>query len=113
MKYDPVTRSTTSEMFMSGGEGAQDQQGIWVGFWKVRRHVVFDPSIQPANPNFRLLYFVEGHALCVRERAVEQKEVITVSNPYDRDFALEQYTAWYSSNATVANEKKARIEFVD
>ena len=86
-------------------------QDIWVGLWHGRRHVVFDPSIQPENPEFMLLYFVEGHAFCARKRTVEQKEITIVRNPGDREFALEQYAKWLSTNAYIAAEKKARLEF--
>lgn len=51
---------------------------IWVGRWRSKRYVVFDPSIQPENPEYMLLYFVEGRSLCVRKRADERKEVVTV-----------------------------------
>jgi hypothetical protein len=83
----------------------------WVGVWHGKRHVVFDPSMQPENPEFMFLYFVEGHSLCARKRAVERKDVITAKNPYDREFALEQYALWCSTNAGVAAEKKASQEF--
>ena len=87
-----------------------NQQDIWVDLWRGKRHVVFDPSIQPENSEFMLLYFVEGHALCARLE-IERKEVATVSNPYDREFALEQYAQWLSTNAQIAAEKKSRLEF--
>lgn len=86
-------------------------QEIWVGLWHGKRHVVFDPSIQPENQEFMLVYFVEGHALCARRRTVERREVTTVRNPYDREFALEQYAQWLSVNSPVAAEKKSRLEF--
>ena len=89
----------------------QVPKDTWVGLWHGKRHVVFDPSIQPENPEFMLLYFVEGHSLCARKRTVERKEVITVHNPYDHEFALEQYALWFSVNARIASEKKARQEF--
>ena len=89
----------------------EEKQETWVGLWHGKRHVVIDPSIKPVNSEFMLLYFVEGHSLCARKRAVEQKEVTTVQNPCDREFALEQYGLWYSANARIAAEKKARQEF--
>ncbi len=89
----------------------QAPKETWVGLWHRGRLVVFDPSIQPENPEFMLLYFVEGHSLCARRRTVERKEVTTVQNPYDREFALEQYALWCSANARIAAEKKARQEF--
>ena len=89
----------------------QAPKETWVGLWHGKRHVVFDPSIQPENPEFMLLYFVKGHSLCARKRTVELKEVTTVHNQYDRDFALEQYALWRSGNARIADEKKARQEF--
>ena len=81
-------------------------QEIWVGLWHGKRYVVYDPSIQPEAPDFMLLYFVEGHALCAKKRAVERKEVRTVSNPDDREFALAQYDRWLSVNASIAADKK-------
>ncbi len=89
----------------------QNSQAIWVGLWHGKRHVVFDPSIQPNNPDFMLLYFVEGHALCARKHAAEQTEVTIVADPYDRDFALAQYAQWLSKNGRSTADKKARPEF--
>jgi|APMI01.1.fsa_nt_gi hypothetical protein len=89
----------------------QTHHEIWVGLWHRKRHVVFDPSIQPENLEYMLLYFVEGHALCARKRTVERKEVTTVHHIYDREFALEQYRLWFSANASIAVEKKACKEF--
>ncbi len=86
-------------------------QEIWVGLWRGGRRVVFDPSIQPENPEFVLLYFVEGHALCARRRADERNEVTRVHIPDDLEFALEQYAKWLSVNSRVAAEKKSRLEF--
>src|SRR3990172_6888871 len=86
-------------------------QDIWVGLWHGKRHVVFDPSIQPENPEFMFLYFVEGHVLCARKRTVERKEVTTVLNPDDREFAIAQYAQWLSANAGVAADKKSHPEF--
>lgn len=96
---------------MIDSENSPAPQDIWVGLWHGKRHVVFDPTIQPENPEFMLLYFVEGHALCARERTVERKEVTTVLNPYDREFALAQYDQWLSANARDAADKKSRPEF--
>jgi hypothetical protein len=89
----------------------QSKQSIWVGLWHKKRHVVFDPSIQPDHPDFILLYFVEGHVLCARKRAVERTEVTTIANPDDRDFALAQYTQWLNENGSIVANKKARTEF--
>ncbi|MBK5913733.1 hypothetical protein [Rhodocyclus purpureus] len=86
-------------------------QEVWVGLWRGQRHVVFDPLIQPDNSEFILLYFVEGRALCARKRANERYELSPVSNPRDRDFALEQYCLWRSTHAHIAAEKKARRAF--
>lgn len=93
-------------------ENQQNLQAIWVGLWHEKRHVVFDPSIQPDNTDFMLLYFVEGHTLCARKRATERTEVTTVTDPYNRDFALAQYAYWLATNGRVAAEKKACPEFV-
>ena len=86
-------------------------QEVWVGLWRGQRHVVFDPLIQPDNSEFMLLYFVEGRALCARKRANERYELSPVSNPRDREFALEQYCRWRSANTQVAAEKKGRRVF--
>lgn len=96
---------------MTDSASSQATQETWVGLWHGKRHVVFDPSIQPENPEFMLLYFVEGHALCARKRTVERKEVATVRNPEDRELALERYACWCTVNACIAAEKKARQEF--
>jgi hypothetical protein len=85
-------------------------KSIWVGLWHGKRHVVFDPSIQPENPEFILLYFVEGHALCTRKRTVERKAVTTVHDSEDREFALAQYGQWVAANARIADNKKTRPE---
>lgn len=89
----------------------QNNSAIWVGLWHGRRHVVFDPSIQPENPEFMLLYFVEGHALCARKRTSDRSEVTTVRIPPDRDFALSQYSYWLSQNRDIAAERKASAAF--
>lgn len=94
----------------------EEKQEVWVGIWHNNRHVVLEPSIQPENQEFMLLYFVEGHSLCVRNRDVERiafknKEITTVKNPYVRDFALEQYSLWYSANAHIAELKKSAQQF--
>lgn len=90
---------------MTLSEASPPSASIWVGLWN-NRHVVFDPSIQPIATQFMLLYFVQGQALCLREREVERKKVRTERNPYDREFALSQYSQWLSSNAHVVAEKK-------
>lgn len=89
----------------------EDAKDTWVGLWHGKRHVVFDPSIQPENSEFMLLYFVEGHSLCARKRADERMEITNVNNPYDREFALGQYDLWCSANSRLVAEKKARQEF--
>ncbi len=91
---------------MTESTGQTTSAAIWGGLWN-NRHVVFDPSIQPDDPKFMLLYFVQGKTLCIRERDAERKKVKTVRNPYDRDFALSQYSLWLSSNAYVVLEKKS------
>lgn len=92
-------------------ENLLNLQSIWAGLWHEKRHVVFDPSIQPDNLEFMLLYFVEGHALCARKRAIERTEVTTIANPYDRDFALDQYAQWHSANVAIIDVKKSLTEF--
>ncbi len=96
---------------MTDSANPQVSQEIWVGLWHGKRHVVFDPSIQPENSEFMLLYFVEGHSLCARKRVAERNIVTTVRNPYDREFALEQYGRWCSTNASIAAKKKVHQEF--
>lgn len=91
---------------MTASTGPMTSAEIWVGHWN-NRHVVFDPSIQPADSKFMILYFVQGRTLCIRERVVERKKVRTVRTPYDRDFALNQYSLWRCSNAHIVSEKKA------
>ena len=84
---------------------------LWVGQWH-KRHVVFDPSIQPSHSDFVLLYFVQGHALCARNRGIERKMVTTVRNPFDRQFALAQYANWRSTNEHVITERQFQAAFV-
>ena len=91
---------------MTESTGQTTSAAIWVGLW-YNRYVVFDPSIQPDDQKFMLLYFVQGKTLCIRERDAERKAVKTVQNSYDRDFALSQYSRWLSSNAHVVLEKKS------
>jgi hypothetical protein len=96
---------------MDSSEPKKACQSIWVGLWNGRRHVVFDASIQPSNPEFMLLYFVQGHSLCARKREVERQKVISVRNPDDQIFALEQYKKWASANAQVVATKQSQESF--
>lgn len=92
---------------MTGKVNTVPASSLWVGLWN-KRHVVFDPAIQPADSKFVLLYFVEGKSLCTRERETERRKVKTVRNPGDIAFALSQYRKWLSSNAPIVEEKKSR-----
>lgn len=83
----------------------------WVGMWKGRRHVVFDPSIQPQSIEFMLLYFVQGQSLCVRNRAIDRADVRTVTDSEATHFALFQYELWKSRNQSLVEQKKARSIF--
>jgi len=79
----------------------------WVGMWKGRRHVVFDPLIQPESKEFMLLYFVQGQSLCTRKKAVDRVDVRTVTDPSAITFALSQYDIWKSLNQSLVEQKKA------
>ena len=74
------------------------------------RLVVFDPSVQPADPRFVFLYFVEGHQLCVRPGA-EQRDLIAVANQHDRVDAASQYRKWQSCNAASIASKLSQPQF--
>ncbi|MGV0960263.1 MAG: hypothetical protein ACOYB1_10545 [Limnohabitans sp.] len=84
---------------------------LWVGLWH-KRHVVFDPSIQPVNQKFMLLYFVQGKALCVRDREVDRKTVRTVRDQYEIEFALDQYSKWLLSNRNIVEDKRSCLDMV-
>jgi len=71
---------------------------LWVGLWHERRHVVFDPTIQPQDEAFILLYFVEGQCLCYRDRTADRSKVITVRDPFAIQFAIRQYGFWRQKN---------------
>lgn len=86
------------------------QPSIWVGYL-MGRLVVFDPSIQPSNQDYVLLYFVQGQALCMRKRADERVRVKSVRNPYEREYALAQYAKWASTNASLLTQKSASANF--
>lgn len=77
---------------------------LWVGRWN-NRHIVFDPTIQPKDKKFILLYFVQGKSLCLRDRVVERKRAKTVRSPYEIDFALKQYRKWLSINSNNLQER--------
>lgn len=79
---------------------------IWVGQWGPKRHVVFDPSIQPVSDEFILLYFVQGHQLCVRARK-DRSKLNTVRNPDELSWALEQYQTWLFANQKIIDTKKS------
>lgn len=91
---------------MNNPVGVQIAHNCWVGWWKRRRLVVFDPSIQPTNSNFMLLYFVQGRSLCFRDKLSDRTEVISVRNEHERSFALYQYKLWISRNKNAALEKQ-------
>ena len=84
----------------------------WIGMWKARRLVVFDPGIQPADPDFMLLYFVQGQSLCVRHRALDRKEVRTVNDPNACQFALGQYAAWTAMHVGSAQAKRNLVGYM-
>jgi hypothetical protein len=80
----------------------QEKQTIDVLHWHLR-HVVFDHSIQPKDPAFVLLYFVQGRALCVRSR--QELSALPVKHPGDREFAIEQYMKWRLTNQSLLERK--------
>lgn len=73
-------------------------QKIWVGFWMGRRHVVFDPELQPTDKQFIRLYFVEGKSLCCRSGSAERMHVKTVRDKKTIDYAIDQYDEWKRRN---------------
>lgn len=75
------------------------------------RQVVFDPLIQPNSPAFVLLYFVQGRALCVRNS--KELEAQPVKHPGDREFAIEQYKRWRSTNQRIVDSKTSQQAFVE
>ena len=85
-------------------------RGTWVGLWRHKRHVVFDPAIQPENSEIMFLYFVEGHALCTMNFAAEEVRLSAVVHQPDYEFALAQYTLWLSANAGIVDTKKCRLK---
>ena len=87
-------------------------KSIWVGKWKERRLVVFDPKGQPDNIEFMLLYFVQGQSLCIRNRAIERNNVIKCQILGDYEFAVEQYQLWLSLNKQSLETKKYQTNFV-
>jgi hypothetical protein len=87
---------------------SSEQSKLWVGFWKNRRHVVFDPSIQPADDVYMLLYFVEGKSLCYRSRETERTQVKTVRGQAGIDYAIEQYLEWKRNHTNELSELKDR-----
>ena len=88
-----------------------DRSLPWVGHWRDRRLVVFDPKHQPESQDFMLLYFVQGHSLCARNRAVEREHVATCKFPEDHDFALEQYHRWVTLHGQELEAKKSQVQF--
>lgn len=88
----------------------QTTQTIWVGRWH-KRYVVFDPSIQPKNEEFILLYFVQGQSLCLRKRWDEEKITSEISDQNEKKFALDQYSHWFSANRDIVADKQSRTVF--
>lgn len=86
-------------------------EGASVWRWNGRRTVVLDPKIQPRDSGFAVLYFVEGHDLCVRSGVTDLQNMLQISDSYDRNFALEQYARWSKENGKVIAEKKLQTEF--
>ena len=79
--------------------------------WRKSRFVVVDPSIQPVNTEFILLYFVEGNALCLRRRADEEMHLIPVKNQWDHESSLSKFEKWSSINPGLAREKSFQTKF--
>ena len=84
---------------------SQTSEKLWVGMWKSRRQVVYDPSIQPASKSHMFLYFVQGQCLCARERASDKTEVHTLNELSARTFAVDQYRLWLSRNMDALQAK--------
>lgn len=91
------TNTTQNEVNMQETQ-SESAPKLWVGLWLERRHVVFDPTIQPQDKPFVLLYFVEGIALCCRDRHTERGKVTSVRDQPTIEFAIEQYMAWRRIN---------------
>ena len=85
---------------------SQIPEKLWVGMWKSRRQVVYDPSIQLTSKSHMLLYFVQGQCLCVRERAADKVDVNTITQQSARTFAIAQYHLWKSRNTDVLRAKQ-------
>lgn len=72
---------------------------IRIGYLGAKRLVVFDQSIQPADPELMFIYSVHGHALCVRKREQDESKINCVASYENREIALEQYAIWLDANA--------------
>jgi hypothetical protein len=83
----------------------------WVGLWKGRRHVVFDPSIQPSSIEYMLLYFVQGQSLCVRKRVDDRLDVRTVRDSRVVEFSISQYEIWKFRNQSLLSLKRESTSF--
>ncbi|MBV5336777.1 MAG: hypothetical protein J0653_01900, partial [Deltaproteobacteria bacterium] len=66
--------------------------------WRGKRLAVFDPVVQPDNPEFSFIYFVHGHLLTVQKKLSEAGGTSEVENIQDRELSLEQYRLWSAHN---------------
>lgn len=80
---------------------------VFVWLWKDRL-VVLDPDIQPNDQKCILLYFVEGHDLCLLKH--NRLNLTPVTNEYEVAFARDQYATWCSMNVGFGIAKKLQAD---
>lgn len=114
--YQRQRKDTTSvnriEPAIGVSSSNDDPSTIWVGAIQNKQLVVFDKEVQPSDPSFIYIYYVNGNSMCTRSADDERRRFRTVKDTKRIEFALQNYLCWKKNNAQEIEYRNALTTFV-